>query len=273
MHFSSICHSLESDVWLVDISILELLETLNLFNQVDIQTSTNSITLSKVTQHPEFIEIDAHLTAPELGFGLAPKHISKAYLSNGIENHRDLCLHIHFNEEHVSFSFDATKENKDLISSLTQCVSEVLPEEKLNIPVHKCGTTCPCCIEEKKKIRQTPTIHPLYWLLDEFAQQQQPIYFSHESNLCSDQVEITPAFRMTHEGIVHLYEAGRHISIDLTDVYNVRVHIETSGDIPFTSLTAFNSFGESTFKIRKDCADSFKLWNNILQSRPKKATT
>ncbi|MGJ8671393.1 hypothetical protein [Rubritalea sp.] len=273
MNSTSICSSIDSDAWIISLPQNALLRALNKFHEVDIQSSTSNIQLSRALTHPEFLEIDQHISVPESGITFSPKDITSIHLQSGTQNHRELSLSLHFKEEKLNFSFDATPYHTPLISLLTQRVTEVITSKEAEVHNVRHEKTCPCCLEEKQKIRNNPARHPLYSLLLELARSNDPLHFSHDNSICSSNISIRPIASTVHQGIVHLSGPPQHLSVDLTEVYNVRVHLEVTNGISQTILTAYNSFGERTFRISQDSAKSFQRWNSILQSCQKKATT
>lgn len=266
---NSIVKSLGSDAWIIGLSNQNLIKLLNHFEEVEIQSSTNSIKLSRTVQCPEFLNIDQHISAPEAGISFSTEDIKEIYLTVGIKNHRDLSLNIALQSELVTFSFNITPKVTALISELTQHVTEVSDAPEQCQQEHP--SSCPCCQAEKKKIQANPNIHPLYWLLKHFEESQNTLHISHYGKCSTSNLTLCADSATTHQGTVHLRSYAQHTSIHLTEVYNVRVHLEVSGGVSFTTLTAFNSFGEKTFKLRQDCAKCFQVWNSILQSHHKRA--
>lgn len=262
----SITHSLDKDAWIIDHSNHSLLEILNHFHMVEIQSSTRFISLSRVATFPEFILVGTSLCAPEHGVSFSEKEITSTHLSSGYKNHRDLSLCIQLEDEFVRLSFNATDSHLALLSKLTQKVTAVRLAAELSNTKEQCDQTCPCCLEEKRKIRQSPQLHPLYHLLNHFAQRMDELCFNHTGINSSSNLSIIPESIHAAEGIAHLYSSTQHLAIDLTEVYNVRVQLDETTSSTSTLLKAYNSFGDLIFTITQEGSEGFRIWNSILQS-------
>ncbi|MFC5050202.1 hypothetical protein ACFPK9_06230 [Rubritalea spongiae] len=266
MNGTSICNSIADDLWLLSLDKNSLTDFINKFQNVALQSSNTHLKLSKTLSQPEFIVMENLLTAPESGVTFNPADITRSYLQSGINNHRDLSLCLELMYDTLSFSFDASPDHAELITLLTRRVSKVLPATASLQEITHHDNSCPCCQKEKKKIRNNPSIHPLYWLCSHFVQNHSELDISFNSKGCAHTINISPTSMTTHNGITHLSDSTpAHLAINLTEVYNVRVQLEVVDGTTSTQLTAYNSFGETTFRIKQAGSESFQHWNAILQ--------
>lgn len=125
-------------------------------------------------------------------------------------------------------------------------------------------SVCPCCVEKRKEIQNNPSVHPLYSLFNNLILDQEPLSFTLDGKHLSSTLSFIPRKMATSQGVVTLSDDSQQCAVDLTQIYNARVSIESMHGEEFTQLTAYNSHGIKVFTLRQAGARGYHLWRTAL---------
>ncbi len=257
---------LAEDVWQLSCTASDLLERLHSVKSTILQLSSNGITFSKEINFAEVVDVDGRISISEAGFTLLPSEHVELMMYQGAQNHKDICVEVSYPDTPEAFfiNFDLTEENKAFLKFLNQAVQATSPSHQRILLSDKLTPTCPCCTKKQQEVRDNITLHPLYTLLSKSDSTAEYIVLHAGTHTHSLQLFRIDSYT-AHQGITHLHGSQQHLSVDLTQIYNLRTHIEEIGSTQHSTLTGYSSTGQIILEIRQEGTSAFYRWGKTLQ--------
>lgn len=265
----NISHYIGNEYWAVELGHEETLQIVGMLQNGLIQIYSHGISTTREFAKSAPLELaSGGVVLAELGMVFDAQSAGLVYLHADIKSHREISLTFCLSSmrERVSISFNPSQQASGVIRLLTSKVRKVMNTNEVNDITGSDRPTCGCCLDKQKLIREEPSLHPLFPLLRQLAEQEEAVNLFHRGQFSSSAQRIQPEAITVDRGVVYLSGNGQFCSIDLATLYHATVSINRQHSEPFTELKGFNSHGENVLEIHQDGLHAFQSWSALLPS-------
>ena len=164
--------------------------------------------------------------------------------------------------ETVELTFPLKSQYWHHIQSLTSQVEKILPEVEREMCSNQCS--CSDCVKGQKKILEDPKTHPIYMLLENIVRSGGDYYFRLEGENQRAIAKIRPHRMETIHGVCTIISEISEISIDLTQLFFIRVEQHCLNGIPHSVLQGRSHNRDKCFSLYSPGLENYEAWVELV---------